>query len=328
MEDGDLGEAVGREFTRRYFGEDSKARTNAIVESLQKSFEANLAGLSWMDDATRAAALAKVQRMVGNNKIGYPNVWRDYSTLQTTKSSFFANSIAANRFETKRSLAKIGKPVDRNEWGMSPPTVNAYYSPQKNEIVFPAGILQPPFFNKEATDAVNFGSMGMVVGHEITHGFDDQGRQFDVDGNLKDWWSDKVGKDFVGRAECVKKQYDNYVAVKDVHLNGALTLGENIADLGGIKMAYGAMTDWYSKKGGDDGYRYDRPQQFFLGMAQAWCTKYREENALLRVKTDPHSPPNWRVNGPMGNLDAFSKAFQCTEQSKMVRKGAERCVVW
>ncbi len=326
--DADLGEAVGREFTRRHFGADSKARTSAMVEALLKSFEADVASLTWMDDATRIAALAKARRMVGNNKIGFPNVWRDYSGLKTTKSSFFANSIAANRFETKRTLAKIGKPVDRNEWGMSAPTVNAYYNPQLNEIVFPAGILQPPFFNKEATDAVNFGGMGMVVGHEITHGFDDQGRQFDVDGNLKDWWSDKVGKDFVARAQCVKKQYDGYTAINDVKLNGALTLGENIADLGGLKIAYGAMTDWYKTKKGDDQYRYSRPQQFFLGFAQAWCTKNRDESTLLRVKTDPHSPPQWRVNGPLGNLDDFNTAFQCSESAKIARRGADRCAVW
>ncbi len=326
--DADLGEVVGREYARRYFGEDSKARTSAIVVALLKAFEAGLATLDWMDEPTRQAALIKARSMVGNNKIGYPDKWRDYSSLKTTTSSFFANSIAANRFETKRVLAKIGKPVDRGEWGMSAPTVNAYYNSQKNEIVFPAGILQPPFFNKEATDAVNFGSMGMVVGHELTHGFDDQGRKFDVDGNLKDWWSDKAGKDFVTRAECVKKQYDGYVATKDVHLNGALTLGENIADLGGLKIAYGAMNDWYAAKGGDDAYRYDRAQQFFLGYAQSWCTKNREESVLLRVKTDPHSPPNWRVNGPLGNLDAFTKAFQCTESAKMARRGADRCNVW
>ncbi len=328
--DADMGEALGREFTRRYFGEDSKARTVAMVNAMLKSFEEDVGTLAWMDDATRGAALTKARGMVGNNKIGYPNTWRDYSGLKTTKTSFFANSLAANRFETKRNLAKIGKPVDRNEWGMSPPTVNAYYNPQKNEIVFPAGILQPPFFNKEATDAVNFGAMGMVVGHELTHGFDDQGRQFDADGNLKDWWSDKVGKDFVTRADCVRKQYDGYTAVnKDTHLNGALTLGENIADFGGLKIAYGAMENWYTaKNGGDDSYRYDRPQQFYLGFAQSWCTNMRDELSLVRVKTDPHSPPNWRVNGPLGNLDAFNKAFQCGESAKIVRRGADRCSVW
>lgn len=327
--DGDLGEAIGREFTRRYFGEDSKARTSAMVVALLKSFEKNLASLEWMDEATRTAALAKARGMVGNNKIGYPNTWRDYTSLKTTTDSFFANSLAANRFEKKRVFAKIGKPVDRNEWGMSAPTVNAYYNPQLNEIVFPAGILQPPFFSKEATDAVNFGSMGMIVGHELTHGFDDQGRKFDAMGNLTDWWSPKVGKDFVTRADCVKKQYDTYTAVNDTHLNGELTLGENIADLGGIKIAYGAMNEWYAaKKGGDDTYRYDRPQQFFLGLAQTWCGKYREENALVRVKTDPHSPPKWRVNGPLGNLDAFNKAFQCTDTAPMARRGADRCAVW
>lgn len=327
--DGDLGEALGREFVRRSFGEDGKARTSAMIEALQKSFEKNLEGLTWFDDATRASAVGKVRRMVGNNKIGYPSVWRDYSSLTTSRASFFANSIAANRFEVRRQLAKVGKPVDRTEWLMPPSIVNAYYEPQKNEIVFPAGILQPPFFNREASDAVNFGSMGMVVGHEITHGFDDEGRKFDVDGNLKDWWSPEVGKKFVERAACVERQYDGYVAIGDVKVKGALTLGENIADLGGLKLAHAAMERWYADKpGADEQLRYSRSQQFFLGFAQSWCTKVRDETAKVRAATDPHAPPVWRVRGPLGNLDAFQSAFQCPAQAKMIRSGADRCVVW
>lgn len=327
--DGDLGEALGREFVRRAFGEDGKARTNAMVEALQKSFEKNLGGLGWFDEPTKKAALEKVGRMVGNNKVGYPSVWRDYASLTTTRGSFFANSLAANRFEMKRQLAKVGKPVDRTEWLMSASTVNAYYDPQKNEIVFPAGILQPPFFNREATDAVNFGSMGMVVGHEITHGFDDEGRQYDVDGNLKDWWSPAVGKAFVEKAECVKKQYDAYVAIDELKVKGDLTLGENIADLGGMKLAHAAMADWYAKKPeADTGTRFTRSQQFFLGFAQSWCTKMRPEMARVRAATDPHAPPFLRVKGPLGNLDAFRDAFQCPASAPMIRQGAERCVVW
>ncbi|MBM4776485.1 MAG: M13 family metallopeptidase [Archangiaceae bacterium] len=327
--DGDLGEALGREFVRRAFGEDGKARTSAMVESLQKSFEANLASLSWFDEPTRKAAFEKVTRMVGNNKIGYPGTWRDYAKLTTSRTSFFGNSLAANRFEVQRQLAKIGKPVDRNEWLMSPPTVNAYYDPQKNEIVFPAGILQPPFFDRAATDAVNFGSMGMVVGHEITHGFDDEGRQFDVDGNIKDWWSASVGKAFVEKASCVKKQFDGYTAIGDVKVKGDLTLGENIADLGGLKLAHAAMADWYAKKGdADSQFRFSRSQQFFLGFAQSWCTKVRDETAKVRAATDPHAPPFARVKGPLGNLDAFQTAFQCSEKAAMIRRGADRCVVW
>lgn len=326
---GDVGEVLGREFVRRSFGEDGKARTNAIVEALQSSFEGNLASLAWFDDATRKAGLEKVRRMVGNNKIGYPSVWRDYAKLTTTRASFLANSLAANRFEGQRQLSKIGKPVDRTEWLMSASEVNAYYEPQKNEIVFPAGILQPPFFNKEATDAVNFGSMGMVVGHEITHGFDDEGRQFDVDGNVRDWWSPTVGKAFVDKAACVKKQYDGYVAIDEVKVKGDLTLGENIADLGGLKLAHAAMLNWYSKKPEADAqYRFNRSQQFFLGFAQSWCTKMRPEMAKLRAATDPHAPPLWRVKGPLGNLDAFQTAFQCPAKAPMLRVGADRCVVW
>ncbi len=327
--DGDLGEALGREFVRRSFGEDGKARTSAMIEGLQRSFEKNLESLAWFDAPTREAALGKVRRMVGNNKIGYPAVWRDYSTLSTSRTSFFSNSLAANRFEIRRQLGKVGKPVDRNEWLMPPSIVNAYYEPQKNEIVFPAGILQPPFFNRAASDAVNFGSMGMVVGHELTHGFDDEGRRFDVDGNLKDWWSPAVGKNFVERASCVERQYDGYLAVGDTKVKGALTLGENIADLGGLKLAHGAMERWYADKpGADEQYRYSRSQQFFLGFAQSWCTKVRDETAKVRAATDPHAPPVWRVRGPLGNLDAFQAAFSCPATAKMLRQGADRCVVW
>ncbi len=326
--DGELGEALGREFARRYFPEESKARALAMVEALQGSFESNLTGLAWMDEATRANALTKVRLMVGNNKIGYPDKWRDYSSIKTDRKSFFGNSLATSRFETARELAKIGKPVDRAEWLMSPPTVNAYYEPQKNEIVFPAGILQPPFFNKDASDPVNFGSMGMVVGHEITHGFDDEGRQFDAQGNLKDWWSEASGKNFVERAACVKNQYDGYVAIDDLHVKGDLTLGENVADLGGIKLAHQAMVKWQAAHPSAGGARFNDSQQFFLGIAQAWCTKVRPEEAARRATVDPHSPPFWRVNGPLGNVDAFREAFQCSEGSKMVRSGAAHCQVW
>lgn len=327
--DGELGEALGREFARRYFPEESKARTNAMVASLQGSFEKNLDTLPWMDAETRKMALVKVRAMVGNNKIGYPNQWRDYGAVKTDRKSFFKTGMATSRFEHQRQLAKVGKPVDRNEWLMSPPTVNAYYEPQKNEIVFPAGILQPPFFNKDATDAVNFGAMGMVVGHEITHGFDDEGRQFDAEGNLKDWWTEASGKAFVDRAACVKSQYDGYTAIDELKVKGDLTLGENVADLGGLKLAHAAMTDWYAKQAPAAApARFDPSQQFFLGMAQSWCTRVRPEAARVRAKTDPHSPAYWRVNGPLSNLDAFKAAFQCTEGAKMVRAGAERCNVW
>lgn len=327
--DADLGEALGREFVRRTFGEDSKARTSKMVEALLGAFELNVMKLDWFDEPTRSEALEKAARMVGNNKLGYPATWRDYASLQTARASYFSNSLSANRFEVKRQLAKVGKPVDRNEWLMSPPTVNAYYDPQKNEIVFPAGILQPPFFNQAATDAVNFGSMGMVVGHEITHGFDDEGRKFDVDGNVKDWWTPTVSAAFESKAACVKTQYDCYTAIGDIKLKGDLTLGENIADLGGLRLAHAAMTNWYSTRAeADSQYRFTRDQQFFLGFAQSWCTRIRDEAAKVRAVTDPHAPPYWRVNGPLSNSDAFQQAFQCKAGSKMVRAGAARCVVW
>ncbi len=330
--EGDLPEALGREFVRRTFGEDGKKRTNAMVEALQGSIKQNLEAITWMEAATKPAAYAKLDRMVKNNKIGYPDVWRDYSGLKTDRGSFFKNSIEGNRFEMKRQLAKIGKSVDRNEWLMSASAVNAYNDPQKNEIVFPAGILQPPFFSRQATDAVNFGSMGMIVGHEITHGFDDEGRKFDLDGNLKDWWSEGSAKAFETRAECVKKQYDAYVAIDDVKVKGDLTLGENTADLGGLKLAHAAMISWYLGKRGDPedaiAYRYNTSQQFFLGFAQSWCTKMRPENARLRAATDPHAPPYWRVIGPLSNSDAFQKAFACKAGSKMVRGGSDRCDIW
>jgi endothelin-converting enzyme/putative endopeptidase len=327
--DAGLGEALGREFVRRTFGDDSKARTNAMVTALQGAVKANFATLAWMDAPTRAEAAKKLDRMVGNNKIGFPSQWRDYSSLATTRSSFFANLAAVNAFEVKRQLAKVGQPVDRTEWYMSPAAVNAYNEGQKNEIVFPAGILQPPFFDAAATDAVNFGSMGMVVGHEITHGFDDKGRKFDADGNLRDWWTASVGKSFLERAACVKQQYDAYVAVDDLHVKGDLTLGENVADLGGLKLAHAAMTEWYVKKAAaDDAYRFSRSQQFFLGFAQSWCTKVRPETARVRATTDSHSPPYWRVIGPLANDPTFQKAFGCADGSKMVRPAKERCEVW
>ena len=324
--DGDLGEAVGREFVRRHFGDEGKKLTNAMVLELQKSFEKNLGSLAWMDAPTRAAALAKVQRMAGNNKIGYPDKWRDYSSVKTDRKSFFANQLAANRFALKRELDKVGKPPDRTEWLMSPPTVNAYNEPQKNEIVFPAGILQPPFFDRAASDAVNFGAMGMVVGHEITHGFDDEGRKYDVDGNVKDWWTEASGKAFEARVACVEEQFNGYTALEDVKLNGKLTLGENVADLGGLKLAYSAMQDWYKQKGGSPEYRYTPPQQFFLGYAQAWCTKVRPETARMRAAVDPHAPPYWRVNGPLANLASFQEAFSCKADAAMVKP--KRCDVW
>ncbi len=234
---------------------------------------------------------------------------------------------SAGRFEVARQLAKVGQPLDRTEWGMTPPTVNAYYSAGMNEMVFPAGILMPPFYTQGANDAVNHGAIGLVVGHELTHGFDDEGRQYDARGNLTDWWSKPVGEEFDRRAACVATQYDGYVAVDDVKVNGKLTLGENIADLGGLTLSFQAYQASRAGKPAEPPVAgYTPEQQFFLAHAQAWCQQIRPENARLRAVTDPHSPARWRVNGPLSNLPAFAAAFQCKAGAPMVR--AERCDIW
>ena len=238
------------------------------------------------------------------------------------------NAERAREFEFHRRLSKIGKPVDKTEWGMTPSTVNAYYNPQRNEIVFPAGILQPPFYDNTMDDGPNYGGVGAVIGHEISHGFDDQGRQFDKDGNLKDWWTEKSAEEFVRRAACVEKQFSSYVAVDDLHVNGKLTLGENIGDLGGLKIAHAALEA--AQKGKEkksiDGYTTD--QRFFLAWGQIWCRNVRPEQARLLVQTDPHSPAQWRVNGPLSNLPEFKEAFDCPADSPMLRPAADTCTVW
>ncbi len=279
----------------------------------------DLEHLSWMDDPTRQRAIDKLHKIV--NKIGYPDEWLKYDGLVIDRASYSGNAIRANKFETHRDLSKIGKPVDKKEWGMTPPTVNAYYNASLNEMVFPAGILQAPFFSLQAPKDVNFGGIGMVMGHELTHGFDDEGRQFDGDGNLKEWWTPKVSDEFTKRAQCVVDQFDSYVAVDEMHVNGKLTLGENIADLGGMKMAITALHTQ-----GKDSVEADRA--FFLGAAQIWCGQRRPENARVRVRVDPHSPPKWRVNGPMSNLPEFARAFSCPAGSPMVRPEGKRCEVW
>jgi endothelin-converting enzyme/putative endopeptidase len=324
LADAQLGHALGRVFVDEHFGADGKARTLSMVQSVEAAFTANLATLAWMDDATRAEAKAKADLM--RNKIGYPDVWRDYGKYKTSSTSFYDNLVGGAAFETARNFAKVGKPVDKNEWYMSPPTVNAYNDPQMNEIVFPAGILQPPFFNKEAPDAVNFGAMGMVVGHEITHGFDDEGRKLDKTGNLRDWWSKDSGERFEKKSACVVKQFDESIALEDIHVNGKLTLGENTADLGGLKVSMAAMRAWLKEHPASATAAYTPEQLFFLGYAQSWCSKYRPENARLRAQTDPHSPPFLRVNNPLKNLGAFSDAFGCKKGDAMVRE--DRCEIW
>jgi putative endopeptidase len=322
-----LGFAAGQAYVRQHFGAEAKDRTTRLVDEIEKAMGRNLQGLAWMDPATRGAAEGKLSKVF--NKVGYPETWRDYGAMKVGRESFFRNVLASGRFEMARQLAKIGKPVDRGEWLMSPPTVNAYYNPSLNEMVFPAGILQPPFWNRAAPEAVNYGAIGMVVGHELTHGFDDEGRKFDAEGNLRDWWSPVVSKAFDDRAKCVVDQYSAYEPLPGVRLSGELTLGENIADLGGLKLAFGAMQA--ARKAQPQGAEqkllgYTPEQQFFLGYAQSWCSKFRDEAVRLRAATDPHAPPRFRVNGPLANLPEFREAFACKDGSAMVR--APPCEVW
>jgi endothelin-converting enzyme/putative endopeptidase len=317
-----LGEALASPFVAKTLGDEGKASVKQMVANIEAAQAENLTKLAWMDDATRGKAKEKLVAIA--NKIGYPDKLRRYDGLVIKRGDTIGNRIRAFEFEAKRRLAKIGKPVDRNEWGMLPQQVNAYYDPTMNEMVFPAAILQSPFFSLKASAPANYGAIGLVIGHELTHGFDDEGRQFDARGNLADWWSEPVGKEFDKRAECVSKQFDGYVAVDDVHVNGKLTLGENLADLGGLKLSFEA---WKKASNGARGnQKYTDEQQFFYGFAQSWCTADRKEFLRMLAQTNPHSPSRFRVNGPISNSASFQEAFQCKAGSPMVR--AERCEVW
>jgi putative endopeptidase len=328
LTDHQLGEALGQRYVEVTFGPESKQRMLKMVDALEKSLDEDIHGLSWMSDETKKQAKLKLEAI--RNKIGYPEVWRDYSSVVIKPNDLLGNVERANAFEAKRQIAKIDKPLDRKEWDMTPPTVNAYYSSSFNEIVFPAGILQPPFFDKAMDDAVNFGGIGLVIGHELTHGFDDQGRKFDPQGNLHDWWTEQDGKEFEKRASCIAEEYSNFVAVDDLKLNGKLTLGENTADNGGARTALAALElmiahDETGKEGQKiDGYTPE--QRFFLGFGRVWCEKRRPEVARLRVLTDPHSPGKYRVNGVVQNMPEFQKAWGCKASQPMVAENA--CHVW
>lgn len=323
--DASMGEALAQPFVKKTLGAEGKQTVVGMVQAIEHAMHQNLEKLAWMDEPTRKAAFGKLGKIA--NKIAYPDKWRSYDKLEITRGSYLLNEQRSAAFEHARQLAKIGKPVDRAEWQMSPPTVNAYYDAQLNEMVFPAGILQPPFYSNAVPASTNYGAIGMVMGHELTHGFDDEGRQFDLDGNLKDWWGKTVNDEFERRAECVKKQYDSYVVLGDLHVNGKLTLGENIADLGGIKLAYQAFKAKNPTPASGAGKGELTPEQeLFLGFAQGWCGKMRDEALRHLVSTNPHSPPNLRVNGPLSNLPEFAQAFSCKPDAKMVRK--ERCEVW
>jgi len=321
-----MGEALGQLYVDKAFSPQAKARAKEMVNNLVAAMREHINGLEWMDATTRAAALKKLESF--GVKIGYPDKWRDYSKLEIDRTSYLENLRRAAEFNFNFNMEKIGKPVDRTEWGMTPPTVNAYYSATRNEIVFPAGILQPPFFDPKADDAVNYGGMGAVIGHEISHGFDDQGSKFDANGNLKMWWSPETRKKFDERTALVVQQFDGYVAIDSLHVNGKLTLGENIGDLAGLSIAYTALEKALTGKPRMliDGFTPE--QRFFLAWAQIWRRNSTPEALRLQVRTDPHSPSMFRTNGPLSNMPSFYRAFGCADGDTMVRPDAVRAKVW
>jgi putative endopeptidase len=326
--DGSLGEALGQRYVDATFGADGKQRMLKMVDALESSLDNDIQSLSWMSDDTKKQAKVKLQAI--RNKIGYPDVYRDYSSVTIKADDLLGNVHRADEFEAKRDVAKIDKPLDRKEWGMTPPTVNAYYSGSDNEIVFPAGILQPPFFDKTMDDAINFGGIGLVIGHELTHGFDDQGRKFDPTGNLRDWWTEQDGKEFEKRVSCVADEYSNFVAVDNMKLNGRLTLGENTADNGGARIALAALERLIAEdKTGKEGQSIDGftpEQRFFLGFGRVWCEKQRPEYLRMQVSTNSHSPGKYRVDGVVQNMPEFQKAWGCKAGQPMVAENA--CHVW
>jgi putative endopeptidase len=328
-EDGEIGEALGKLYVGFYFPPEAKARALELVNNLKEALADRIKTLEWMDEPTKQEALKKLAAFTV--KIGYPDKWLDYSLLQIDRGPFVLNTVRAEKFEAERDVNKIGKPVDRTDWGMTPPTVNAYYNSNMNEIVFPAGILHPPFFYSDADDAVNYGAIGAVIGHEMTHGFDDQGRQFDARGNLRDWWTPKSAEEFKKRSGAIVQQYNEYEALPGLHVNGELTQGENIADIGGVKLAYAALQKALDKHPEERGKKIDGfipEQRFFLSFAAIWRSKIRDEDQKLRLKTDPHSPAQYRVNGPLSDSPQFQKAFNIPDGSPMVRRADKRVNIW
>ncbi len=321
-----VGEALGQLYVARTFTPAAKERARLMIEDLRAELKDRIDGLPWMSAVTKAAAQKKLAAF--GVKIGYPDAWRDYSALKINRGSLVGNVLRSRQFEFQRNLNKLGKPVDRKEWGMTPPTVNAYYNSRRNEIVFPAGILQPPFYDAHADDAVNYGGIGAVIGHEMTHGFDDQGRKSDAEGNLKDWWTPEDAAAYTRRADLVQKQFGDFVAVDSMHINGKLTLGENLADLGGINVAYGALERHLKVKpqGKIDGFTPE--QRFFLSWAQIWRENIRDESLRLQLNTDPHSPGHFRANGPVSNMPEFAKAFGLKDGDPMVRPAAVQAKIW
>jgi putative endopeptidase len=324
--DMNLGDAFGQLYVKKYFTEDAKKRMNELVNNLQIAFENRINQLDWMSDSTKTTAKEKLHAFL--KKIGYTDKWRDYSKVNIDKNKFFDNLQSCARNEYAYQLSKVGKPVDKTEWGMTPSTINAYYNPTFNEIVFPAGILQFPFFDATADDAINYGAIGMVIGHEMTHGFDDQGAQYDKDGNLKNWWSAADNERFMAKTKLVVDLYSSFTVLDSMHINGALTQGENIADIGGINIAYDAFK--MTAQGKDtvkiDGFTPD--QRFFISLAQIWRDKEKDEAMISQINNDPHSPAEFRVNGPLMNFAPFYKAFNVKEGDKMFVPEDKRIKIW
>lgn len=324
--DNGMGEALGEVYVKKYFTDDAKKRCLDMVNNMQVVYRERIQKLDWMTEATKTEAIAKLDVFI--KKIGYPDKFKDYSKLEINRESYVGNILMANEFAFDQMIDKMGKPVDKTEWGMTPYTINAYYNPTINEIVFPAGILQFPFFDPQVDDAVNYGGIGAVIGHEMTHGFDDQGCQYDKEGNLKNWWKEADEKAFKVKTTALVNQYNAYTVLDTVHVNGSLTLGENIADLGGINIAYDAFKRTAQGKANAkiDGFTAD--QRFFFGWAQVWRQNITKENLMQRIVTDPHSPGQFRANGPLTNMPEFYKAFGVKEGDKMWRPEAERLKVW
>ncbi len=324
--DGSIGELLGQMYVDKYFVPEAKKRMLELVNNLQQTYAERIKRLDWMSEATKQKALVKLNAFT--KKIGYPDKWKDYSKVTIGGNDYVKNIIAASQFEYNYNLSKLGKPVDKTEWGMTPPTVNAYYNPAFNEIVFPAGILQYPFFDMNADDAVNYGGIGAVIGHEMTHGFDDQGRLYDADGNLNNWWTSDDSAHFVQKADMVVNQFDKMIVIDTMHANGSLTEGENLADLGGLNIAYEAFKKTKQGQSEDkiDGFTPD--QRFFLSWAQVWRANTRPQELAMRLKTDPHSPVQLRCNIPISNMEAWYKAFNIPNTAKMYRPENDRARVW
>jgi len=322
----EAGEAMGQMYVKVAFPAESKARMEELVKNLSASLKTRIEGLAWMSDETKKKAEEKWAAFTP--KIGYPDKWRDWAGLETNRDSYIGNVLAANEFNYKWNLGKIGKPVDRTEWGMPPQMVNAYYNPLQNEIVFPAAILQPPFFDPNADDATNYGGIGAVIGHEMTHGYDDQGSRFGPSGNFENWWTPADAKGFSGRTDKLVQQFSGYEAVKGTNVNGKLTLGENIADLGGLATAYDAMKKATEGKEDPKTDGLTRDQRFFLNWGTVWRRNFKPEELQVRLKTDPHAPANFRAIGAPSNMPAFAAAFECKPGQPMVREGDKQVVIW